>query len=176
VGVCAFHCPYCDGWELRDQPLVAYGKGDAGALLALELKLWTRDVALCTGGEEPSDAMRERLSRFGITTHGKAVARVDGSLHEVIVTFVDGSVLSRRALFYSEGCSPGAPLAEQLGLRLDTRGGIEVGRLESTSVPGVYVAGDASRDALQAIVAAGEGSAAAIAINRALFKEDLLSR
>jgi thioredoxin reductase len=51
---------------------------------------------------------------------------------------------------------------------MDERGGVCVDRHESTSVSGVYVAGDASRDALQAIVAAGEGAAAAMAINSAL--------
>jgi thioredoxin reductase len=174
VGLCAFHCPYCDGWELRDQPLVAYGAGDTGALLALELTLWSREVTLCTGGNAPEAAMRERLDRFGISIHEKAVERITGTSHHVELTFMDGSVLSRRALFYSEGCTQGAPLAEQLGLSFSAKGDIEVGRLERSSVPGVYVAGDASRDALQAIVAAGEGTAAAIAINRALFKEDVL--
>jgi thioredoxin reductase len=174
VGSCAFHCPYCDGWELRDQPLVAYGRGDAGAVLALELTLWSRDVTLCTGGDSPGARMRERLDRFGISMDEKPIERLDGSTDHVVVTFVDGTVLVRRALFYSEGCAQGAPLAEQLGLSFNEKGGIEVGRRESTSVPGVYVAGDASRDALQAIVAAGEGSAAAVAINQALFKEDVL--
>jgi thioredoxin reductase len=174
VGVCAFHCPYCDGWELRDQPLVAYGAGDKGALLALELTLWSRDVTLCTDSGAPSSAMRERLDRFGIRAVEQRVRSLGGSHECVTVTFQDGSTLTRRALFYSEGCKQGASLAEQLGLDVSAKGGIEVGRLETTAVSGVYVAGDASRDALQAIVAAGEGSTAAMAINRALLKEDVL--
>lgn len=49
-----FHCPYCDGWEMRDQPLAVYGRGDdKGAGLALEMKLWSQDVVLCSDG--PSD-------------------------------------------------------------------------------------------------------------------------
>lgn len=174
VGSCAFHCPYCDGWALRDQPLVAYGPGDRGALLALELTMWSRDVTLCADGNAPSAAIRERLNRFDIRVLEQRVRRVGGTHGRVILTFEDGSTLARRALFYSEGCSQGAALAEQLGLDVSERGGIDAGPRETTDVAGVYVAGDASRDALQAIVAAGEGSAAAIAINRALFKEDVL--
>lgn len=45
---------------------------------------------------------------------------------------------------------------------------------QMTHVPGLYVAGDASRDVLQAIVAAAEGVEAAIAINTVLLQEDLL--
>jgi len=44
---------------------------------------------------------------------------------------------------------------------------------QMTDVPGLYVAGDASRDVLQVIVAAAEGAEAAIGINNALLREDL---
>lgn len=43
---------------------------------------------------------------------------------------------------------------------------------EETSVPGVYVAGDVSRDVLLIAVALAEGAKAAVAINRALLSED----
>jgi thioredoxin reductase len=50
-GRSVFHCPYCDGWEVRDQPLAVYGQSDAlGGGLALELLLWSRDVVMCTDG------------------------------------------------------------------------------------------------------------------------------
>lgn len=45
-----FHCPYCDGWELRGQPLAAYGRGEAGLGLALELTAWSAGVTLCSDG------------------------------------------------------------------------------------------------------------------------------
>ena len=53
------HCPYCDGWEKREQPLAAYGRGEKGCGLALLLTLWSRDVVLCTDGPaDLSDARR----------------------------------------------------------------------------------------------------------------------
>src|SRR5262245_22758480 len=42
-GRSVFHCPYCDGWEIRDQPIAIYGKGLRGVGLALELTAWSRD-------------------------------------------------------------------------------------------------------------------------------------
>lgn len=47
------HCPYCDGFEHRDQPLAVYGAGDKGAGLALMMKQWSSDVLLCTDGPSP---------------------------------------------------------------------------------------------------------------------------
>src|ERR1044072_4531742 len=43
-GPSVFHCPYCDGWEPRDQPLAVSGRGENGSGLALELLLWSRNL------------------------------------------------------------------------------------------------------------------------------------
>ena len=48
-GTVVVHCSYCDGWEMRDQPLAVYGRGDDnGGRLALEMTLWCRDIVLCS--------------------------------------------------------------------------------------------------------------------------------
>lgn len=174
LGRSAFHCPYCDGWEMRDQPLVALAEGDAGARFALELTVWSGDVVLCTnGGAQPDGALRALLARRQIPVIQTKIARFEGDDGHLRVVLEDGETLVRRALFYTAGCDQGSPLAEQLGATLSQKNGVETGRLEMTDVEGLYVAGDASRDALQAIVAAGEGSKAALAINQALIREDL---
>jgi len=49
-GTSVHHCPYCDGWEWRDQPLAVYGRGEEGPALALALTVWSPDLVLCTAG------------------------------------------------------------------------------------------------------------------------------
>ncbi|HXG55402.1 MAG TPA: NAD(P)/FAD-dependent oxidoreductase, partial [Vicinamibacterales bacterium] len=67
-GRSVFHCPYCDGWEIRDEPIAIYGRGDRGYGLSLELTAWSRDLVLCTDGpSEIDDEKRSRLTRNGIT-------------------------------------------------------------------------------------------------------------
>ena len=61
-----FHCPYCDGWEVRDEALAAYGRGEHGVKVALELTPWSDDVVLCTDGGRLSDAQRGRHGRHGV--------------------------------------------------------------------------------------------------------------
>ena len=63
-------------------------------------------------------------------------------------------------------------LVEQLGCELDEAGFVGVGPVGRTSVPGVWAAGNAGNPRAQVITAAGEGSAAAIAINADLVEED----
>ncbi|MDQ1728797.1 MAG: hypothetical protein QOD33_922, partial [Pyrinomonadaceae bacterium] len=66
-GRSVFHCPYCDGWEMRDQPLAIYGNGETGSGLALELTLWSRDLVLCTDGPaQLSASQMQRLDQHKI--------------------------------------------------------------------------------------------------------------
>jgi thioredoxin reductase len=175
LGSRLFHCPYCDGWELRDQPLAAYASpDDRGARFALEMSLWSRDVVFCTDGPYALAARyADRLHDHGIRIRDERVVRFEAAGEGLDIVLATGPPLRRRALFFSVGCQQRSDLPEKLGCKMTKKGGVESGRLESTSIPGLWVAGDASRDALQAIVGAGEGSKAALAINTSLLEEDL---
>lgn len=67
-GIGLFHCPYCDGWEMRDRPLAVYGRGDEKeGGMALEMTHWSRDTVLCTDGpSELSSQYRHRLEANGV--------------------------------------------------------------------------------------------------------------
>lgn len=169
------HCPYCDGWEWRDQPLAIYGRGNTGSALALELTVWTDDLVLCTDGPSGlSEKEGTELARAGIKIREDLVVRLeghDGLLERVV--FAEGEPLPRRALFFCAGQHQRSHLAAKLGARFTPKGAVDTGTCEATNVPGLYVAGDSSKEAQFVIVAAAEGSEAGMAINRALLKEDL---
>ena len=169
-----FHCPYCDGWERRDQRLAVYGRGHDVTRLALGLKSWSADVVVCTDGRRLNRRHRERLARNGIPVRTEMVARLehdDGAL--TAVTFASGDPLPRDAMFFTTGQHPQSDLAIRLGCALTRRGTVNTGPLCDTNVPRLFVAGDASRDAQFVIVAAAEGVKAAVAINKALQAEEL---
>jgi thioredoxin reductase len=174
-GRSVFHCPYCDGWEQRDQPIAVYGRGHRGAGLALELTTWSRDLILCTdGSDELDDRDRDRLARNGIAVEERRIAELcadDGQLSAV--RFVDGALLPRRAMFFITGQRERSGLAAALGCVFNAEGTVQTGENESTNVARLFVAGDASRRAQLAIVAAAEGAQAASAINAVLLREDL---
>jgi thioredoxin reductase len=169
------HCPFCDGWEWRDQRLAVYGRGDQGAGLALSLTVWSGDVVLCTDGPaELSAEMRERLDARAIPVREERVAcleGVDGRLERIV--FADQSAIARDALFFAAGQSQASELPARLGCRFNDRGAVDTGKCEATNVPGLYVCGDASKEAQFVVVAAAEGAEAGMAISRALLEEDL---
>jgi thioredoxin reductase len=163
-------CPYCDGWELRDQPLAAYSYADErGAKFANALAQWTQDVVWCA---DTTPAIDERLAAKlltrGVRVEARRVVSVARDGDGIRIALDGGPALWRRAMFYHLGCAPASELAGALGARLDDRRGVEVERHQQASVPGLFAAGDVVADAMQAIVAAGQGSSAAIGINEYL--------
>jgi len=173
-GLGVFHCPYCDGWEVRDQPLAIYGRGARGLGLSLELTGWSRDLVLCTDGpSEIEDADLASLARHGIRVREERVVRLEGRETLERVIFASGDPLPRRALFFTTGQTQRSQLALALGCEFNEKGTVRTGKYESTHLSGLYVAGDASRAVQWVVVAAAEGAEAAFAINTDLLKEDL---
>ena len=170
-----FQCPYCDGYEVADRCLVAYGKGSTAVALALELTTWSDDVVLCTDDTSVSDEERQRLTANNIRIESRSVRRLvggDGWLDAI--EFSDDFVLMCGALFFVSRQRQRSGLAASLGCQFTDSGTVDTDEHEATNVPGLYVAGDASRDVQFAIVAAAEGAEAAAAINTALHQRELV--
>ena len=102
-GRSVFHCPYCDGWEVRDEPIAIYGKGQHGKGLALELTTWSRDLVLCTDGpSELSVEDMEHLKHNGIKVREQEIKRLEGTNGKLDrIVFADAETLARSALFFS---------------------------------------------------------------------------
>lgn len=174
-GTSVFHCPYCDAWEVRDEPLGVFSDGGEGLKLATTVRMWSDDVILFTNGPVKLEKEDEdTLHRLGISLCQGRVERLegkDGVLERVVLA--DGSSVPRRAMFMKTKQKQQSDLAERLRVPVSQENGIEKGgKYEETYVKGVFVAGDASRDLLMAIVAAAEGAQAAFGINCELQKED----
>jgi len=177
-GTSIHHCPYCDAWEWRDKPVAIWGRGEEGLALALGLTVWTDDLVLCTDG--PSGLSAEdlqQLSRQGIEIQEARIARLEGRNGKLErLVFQNGESLPREALFLSITQHQRSALARKLGCRFTSKGAVDTGTCEATDVPGLYVAGDASKEAQFLIVAAAEGAEAGMAINKALLKDDLAQK
>ena len=172
-GESVFHCPYCDGWEVSDRPLAVYGRGRSGMGLSLSLRTWSREVALVSNGPvRLGRRERRRLASQDIEVVENRIARLDRRRKGLDIVFAGGERLARAALFFSTGQHPACDLPRRLGCRFTRKGAVRTNRLEGTGVPGLYVAGDASRDVQLAVVAAAEGAKAAFAMNVAMQEEE----
>jgi thioredoxin reductase len=169
-GVTVHHCPYCDGWEVRDRTIAVLGRGRSAAGLALSLKTWTDRVVVCTNGRaRMTPAQRAQLSAHAIALHEARIERLeheDGYVRRFAMR--GGAQVPCEAVFFSSGQSLQCSFPSALGCEFTPKGTVKTDHLGQTRVPGVYVVGDASRDVQFVIVAAAEGAKAGVAINKAL--------
>jgi thioredoxin reductase len=168
-GRSVFHCPFCHGWEHRDQPLCALDAEATGVHRGLLLRLWSDDVTLLTDGPATlAPDERERLTSAGVTIDERPVAALRGPGQELeAVVFADGSERACGGLLVAVELHQRSTLAQQLGVTFEPPGpvvadAIGVDARRETNVPGVFAAGDASTQ-LQSVayaIAAGHLAAA----------------
>ena len=173
-GVSVHHCPYCDGWEHRDERLLALGDElDKAIGLAIGLRNWSASVTLLTQGRPLAQPERDRLERQGIAwseVHLRCVLHENGRL--IGIELNDGSRVSGAALFFSSKQRQQSDLPLRFGCGVNEKEHAETTDKQRSRVPGLFLAGDVDGDVQFAIVAAAEGATAAVAINRELQEED----
>jgi thioredoxin reductase len=115
-----------------------------------------------------------KLKQHGIPLRSEPDLALEGANGMLTkIKFKNGPDPERAGLFFSTGCRQGSDLAQRLGCTRDAKGGVITDpETEETSVPGLYVAGDVSRDVLLVSIAIAEGAKAAVAINKAFLRRD----
>ena len=173
------HCPYCHGWEIRDQPVGILGTGAWAVHQALLFRQWTSDLVLFTHTAPAlTDEQAEQLAARGI----RVVTGIVDSLEVVDdritgVHLSDGTVVTRQAVVVSPRFVASSQVLATLGLHPTTHP-LGLGEFIAadptglTEVPGVWVAGNVTDLTAQVVTAAAGGVSAAAAINADLIAED----
>jgi thioredoxin reductase len=178
-GRSVFHCPFCHGWEVRDQPLAVLARGELAVHKALLLRGWSDDVVLLTDG--PAELAAEdctRLAAAGVAVDERSVGELVTENGELVaVEFTDGTRLARRGLLVGATLHQKSRLAEQLAVAFAeptplTQNSAVVDSQWRTSVPGVFAAGDVSAQLPQVAAAIAAGSLAATAVVQSLMADD----
>ena len=168
------HCPYCHGYEVRDQPLGVLGGSPEALVHAHIVRQWSSDVVYFANGATLTASEREQLVARAIGIVDEPVARLVVENDRLTgVELTSGAVVPRAAVFVRPTFVANDQLLTDLGCATATNGWVSVDATGATSVPGLWAAGNATNPRAQVITAAGEGSAAAIAINNDLVTEDI---
>ncbi|RGC65213.1 Thioredoxin reductase [Micromonospora sp. MW-13] len=168
------HCPYCHGYEVRDQPIGVLGTHPNAVHHALLLRQWSDDVVFFPHTLDLTGDDRERLTARDVHVADGVIKQLvvdDDRLRGVELT--EGHVVPRNAVFVFPRMLPHDALLTGLGCEKDENDWVTTDRSGRTSVSGVWAAGNVTDPRAQVITAAGMGSAAAIAINHDLVDEDV---
>lgn len=169
-------CPYCHGWESRDQPIGVLGiEGQMSHLshLALLLRNWSADVTVFTNGQELSDEQKHTLQHANIRLVEGVVTSLHGE-HDVLASLelaplklARGEHIPCRNLFAPLIQVP-VPLVKQLKLATDQEPYIQVTPMMQTNRPHIWAAGDCTTRFQSALLAAANGSIAAFSTHMTL--------
>ncbi|WP_034744044.1 NAD(P)/FAD-dependent oxidoreductase [Halalkalibacter wakoensis] len=174
-GKSIFSCPYCDGWEHRDQPLAIIGNQKDLIHSIRLIYNWSRDLVVMTHGpaaltEKEKKEVMNRDVRI-IETEIKEISSDEGLLKEV--AFVDGETIQRKAAFLvNTGAEQATFLPEKLGVPLTKNGSFETKEHGKTKIAGLYIIGDAAKRFTGLIGAASEGYETGVHMNREFVEED----
>ncbi|MDQ0120998.1 thioredoxin reductase [Pseudarthrobacter defluvii] len=168
------HCPYCHGYEVRDQQLGVLGGSPETVRYAQIVRQWAKDVVLFVPTGFLTPLQRSELL-------ARAIGIIEGGITRILteddhlrgVELDDGKTVLRDVLFVPPRFVPNNDLLAGLGCEIDETGWALKDDTGQTSVPGVWIAGNVANPRAQVITAAGEGSAAAMAINADLVDQDV---
>ncbi|MDI2587082.1 NAD(P)/FAD-dependent oxidoreductase [Psychrobacillus sp. NEAU-3TGS] len=173
-GKSLFSCPFCDGWELRDRPLAVIAEDQRAFHMAKLVSNWTNDLIIFTNGSKVlSLEEQELLKSRGISINEKKIAAFigeEGMLEKIQLE--DDTAVLREGGFIAAEWKQAASFESSLEYVLNEHGGIETDSWQRTKTEGVFACGDTRiAGPSQLIIAAGEGSMAAMAVNAALIEE-----
>ena len=172
-------CPYCHGYEHRDQKWGFLVLPQAAAhfmMFALQLRSWTEEVTVFTNGTiDLADADRAQLQTAGIRVETAKLARVEGSDGRIQSIALEHGLRVPIDLLFAHPPQQQVPLVQALGLALED-GLVKVDpMMRVTSVPGIYASGDLTTRMQGAVIAAASGGQAAAMINMELTADLVLA-
>jgi thioredoxin reductase len=177
-GISVLHCPYCHGYEVRNEALGIIANGEPGFEFARLIHNWSQNLTLFTNGPSTlSPQQIEDLGRHGIDIRSE---EIDSISHEggyvQHLSFNDGSIHPLKAIFARGSTEQHGELAISLGCELHPEGKaaglIKVDEFGKTSVAGVYAAGDNSTPMRALAVSMGAGMKAGALVNHELITGD----
>ncbi|MFJ9632556.1 NAD(P)/FAD-dependent oxidoreductase [Streptomyces sp. NPDC101175] len=174
------HCPYCHGWEVRDQAFGVLATTPLSVHQALMVSQWSKDVTLflhTVAESELTDEDRRRLAAAGVAVvPGEVAGLVVEEDRLTGVRLADGTTHPREAVFVAPRAIPRTGLLEKLGAELrETPFGAYpvVDPTGLTTVPGVWAVGNAAGFGEQVVNAASAGYRAGATVNGELLMADL---
>ncbi|MEK4628695.1 NAD(P)/FAD-dependent oxidoreductase [Solibacillus sp. FSL R7-0682] len=173
-GKSLFSCPYCDGWEQRDKPLVVIAEKEEHVLHLTKLVYnWSQDIVVLTNGIQLSKEGIAELQKRNIQIKSEAIKALigyDGLLQKI--EFVTGEILHRSCGFVAPSFYRPNHFAEKLGCEVKENGKVITDGVGRTTQKNIYIAGETEKSRpTSLLISAAKGNKAAVAVNTDLTME-----
>jgi len=172
-GITVIHCPYCHGYEVRNEKTGILANGENGFEMGQHISNWTKDLTIFTNG--PSTLTSEQTSQLkmhDIKIVEKEFARlehIDGYLQNIV--FADGSTSSIKAIYARVSFEQHCTIPQTLGCELTDKGFLKTDAFYATTIKGVFACGDNMTGIRTVANAIASGTTTGIMVNRELILE-----
>lgn len=173
-GISVIHCPYCHGYEVRDQKTGVFASGEFAFEYAKMITNWTKNLTLFTQGESTlTKEQADKLMGKGVKiveTKLVEIDHTDGRLRELLLE--DGSRIALAAVYAKTDFIQNSDIPSNLGCVINSNGFLDVDMMQKTSVPGVFACGDSTQMFRTVSYAVSAGTMAGAACNKELIDEE----
>jgi len=173
-GITVLHCPYCHGYEVKNQKTGIFANGYGAFHLSRLINTWTKDLTIFTNGKSELTQEHE-IKRHNISIVEKDIASLkhkDGVVEEII--FSDNSTCQLEVIYSRPPFEQHCKIPELLGCELTEQGLIKVDAFQKTTVDNVFACGDSSNPLRSVPFAVSTGSNTGVFLNNAITEEDFL--
>jgi len=173
-GISVLHCPYCHGYEVRNEKTGILGNGESGFELSKLISNWTKNLTLFTNGPSSLTGRQvEQLGKRQIIVVDKKIRKLDhinGNIQNIV--FEDETEVSLRAIYAPTPFQQHCQIPESLGCELTCEGYIKIDSFQQTSVEGVFACGDNATRMRTVTNAVAMGTAAGITVSKKMIMEE----
>ena len=172
-GISVLHCPFCHGYEVRQEKTGILGNGTLAFDFARLISNWTNDLTLFTNGTSTfTTEQKEQLEKHNIEIVETAVEKLEhmnGHLQNVI--FRDGSKFSMKVLYATVPFEQYCTIPALLGCELTEEGHIKVDPFMETTIAGVFACGDNATTMRTVANAVAMGTTAGMVLSKKMILE-----
>jgi thioredoxin reductase len=173
-GITVLHCPYCHGYEIKNENTGILGNGESGFDLSRLISNWTNDLTLFTNGYSTLTAEQTgKLENHHIKIIEKEIERLDhnnGYLQNIF--FKNGTAYSLKALYAPGKFEQHCTIPESLGCALTDEGYIQVDPFQETTIAGIFACGDNTTRMRTVANAVAMGTTAGMTASRKMILEE----
>ncbi len=170
-GISVLHCPYCHGYEVKNQTTGIIGNDENAFELTKLISNWTQDLTLYTNGKSNlSQEQIELLKKHVIKIDERQISKLnhtEGQLKSIL--FVDGSDTKVKAIYVKAPFEQHSSIPKSLGCEINKDGYIVTNTAQETSIVDVYACGDNSSRMRTVANAVGTGTVAGMSSSKSLI-------
>lgn len=173
-GISVLHCPYCHGYEVKNEKTAIIANGEIGFEFAKLISNWTKDLRLCTNGKsELSLEQTQILKNHNVQIFEQEIDSFEhheGYIKNII--FKNGEKVEVKAIYARPPFEQHCKIPETLGCDISEQGLLKVDNMQKTNITGVFASGDCTTQMRSVAIAVSTGSFAGAVINKELIDED----